>query len=160
MFTPSQIMSCVKLFTDRFPKTMVAVLLSWHAGGGGSAFTTTQTISFDQAVSNLDFFLLDADDALGSWGDSLTITAFNGATPVTVTYTPNTPANYTISGATIESVGGAYGSSSEAANVLVTFGGPVTSFTIDYAYGSGVTAGNPGLQVLGIGDWLLMADSN
>ncbi|MDF0600096.1 Hint domain-containing protein [Psychromarinibacter sp. C21-152] len=112
--------------------------------GDGDGDTSTTTIDFAAAggapvtgaVENVSFRLNDIDFASGNHQDIVTVNAYNGTDPVSVTLTPE--GDDTVSGNTI-TAGSALDNPSDAnGSVLVEIGGPVTSIEIVYA--NGVTA--------------------
>jgi hypothetical protein len=126
-------------------------------------------------VSGLTFTLFDVDNSSGSltgnsWQDRVIVRGLLNGNSVASTATPNIPANISINGAgtTYGSVAGAtvldglknIGNDLDAANVTISFAGPVDQLYIDFTQAPGslsTTNPNPASHGIGIGNMTYQA---
>jgi len=125
-------------------------------------------------VNGLTFTLFDIDksnDLLtsSSWQDRVIVRGLFNNSAVGLTATPFTSANISVNGAGTtyanSTVAGAtvldglksINNNSNAANVTISFAGPVDQLYIDFTQAPGATGGNPGSHGIGIGNMTYQA---
>jgi hypothetical protein len=122
----------------------------------------TLTLDFDVPVAFIDFELLDIDLGDGNWQDRVTVSAFDGVTPVAIA-----PADYTVNpvfvaavpvGSAVEftgildpsGLGTGVPNTTTDANVALTLTGPITQIVLVYEAGP-LTPVTPQPQQIGLG---------
>lgn len=124
------------------------------SGGQLSAYSveepTKAIVTFDQAVTNLTFQLVDVDQGW-IWDDKVTVLAYDAdGNLVDVSFSHNSSVN-TVSGNTVEgssNVDGLTGSTAD--NVTVTVPGEITKLVIQYEDGASASSSG-GIQITDMG---------